>query len=81
MDAEPVDPEKSLYTILYHKCPECRRASLPTSEGPVGIDAEVVERVEADARKVVIEDREKRPDGGGETWAVVTHPRSSKKFT
>ncbi len=62
---DSVDPEKSLYTILYHKCPECRRASLPTSEGPVEIDARVVERVEGDARKVVIEDHEERSDGGG----------------
>ena len=65
LDHGPVDPEKSLYTILYHKCPECRRASLPTSEGPVEIDANVVERVEGDARKVVIEDHEQRPDDGG----------------
>ncbi len=65
MDHGPVDPEKSLYTILYHKSPECRRASLPTSEGPVEIDAVVVERVEGDARKVTIEDREEVSDDGG----------------
>ncbi len=49
-------PEASLYTILYHRCPDCRRASLPTAEGPVEIDPGVVERVEADARKVALGD-------------------------
>ncbi len=57
-----VNSETSLYTILYHKCPECRRASLPTPDGPVAIEAEVVERVEGDARRVVLEDSEPSPE-------------------
>ncbi len=65
-----VNPETSLYTILYHKCPECRRASLPTPDGPVAIEAEVVERVEGDARRVVLEDSEPSPEVDGDGAAA-----------
>jgi hypothetical protein len=41
----------SLYTILYHRCPDCRKAHLPTAEGPVEIPAEVVDAVESAAKK------------------------------
>ncbi len=61
---DPVDPEKSLYTILYHRCPDCRRAGLPTADGLVEIDSVVVDRVEGDARKIVIENSEEETPGG-----------------
>ncbi len=67
-------PEKSLYTILYHTCPECRRSSLPTPEGPVEIASEVVERVEGDAQKVVIEESEVRPQVEDEGPPEIDRP-------
>ena len=41
-------------TILYHLCPECRKAHLITGEGPVEVPAERIEAVETCARKVEI---------------------------
>jgi hypothetical protein len=49
-----VELKSSPFTILYIVCPECRTAYISTRDGPVEIPMEVVERVEADARKVVI---------------------------
>ncbi|MBI4584700.1 MAG: hypothetical protein HY717_11860 [Planctomycetes bacterium] len=49
-----VEREDSLFTILYVLCPECRKASLPTAEGPIELPPEVVERVEPEAKKVTI---------------------------
>lgn len=46
--------DDSIYTILYHRCPECSAAHLPTQEGPVEIPREAVERVESEAKKVVV---------------------------
>ena len=46
------EKEESLYTILYHSCPSCRKASVQTVDGPVEIDRAIVERVEEEAEKV-----------------------------
>ncbi len=35
-------------------CPQCRKASLPTADGPIELPPEVVERVEPEANKVTI---------------------------
>jgi len=48
------EKEESLYTILYHSCPSCRKASVRTVDGPVEIDRAIVERVEEEAEKVHI---------------------------
>jgi hypothetical protein len=60
-----VEREDSLYTILYHRCPECRKAHLPTPEGPVEIPAEVVDAVESEAKKVMITPKEESAAGVG----------------
>ena len=46
------EKEDSIYTVLYHQCQDCGVSSLPTADGPVEIDREVLERVSGDARKV-----------------------------
>ena len=46
--------DDSLYTILYHRCTDCRATHLPTAEGPVEIPEETVDRVEGEARTVDI---------------------------
>ena len=58
LSTDPVDARKvrddSLYTILYHRCTDCRATHLPTAEGPVEIPEETVDRVEGEARTVDI---------------------------
>jgi hypothetical protein len=48
-DGQRVERDQSPYTILYHQCPTCEKATLPTTDGPVDLPKEVVERVEGDA--------------------------------
>ncbi|MGH9360584.1 MAG: HNH endonuclease, partial [Thermoanaerobaculia bacterium] len=63
------EKEEPLFTILYHLCPPCREARRPavmmTRDGPVEVPVEVVERVEAEARKETItpEEEELPPEG------------------
>jgi hypothetical protein len=61
-----VDRDDPLSTILYHLCPPCRekrgKAHLITRDGPVEVPVEEVERVEANARKVVISPEEEDPE-------------------
>jgi hypothetical protein len=61
-----VELKSSPFTILYHLCTNCRTAHLSTPEGLVEIPAEVVERVEGDARKVVIPPEEEAEPAVGE---------------
>ncbi|MBI4584821.1 MAG: hypothetical protein HY717_12470, partial [Planctomycetes bacterium] len=49
-----VEREDSIFTILFVRCPECRKASLPTADGQIELPTEVVERVEPEANKVTI---------------------------
>ncbi|MBI4582819.1 MAG: hypothetical protein HY717_02125 [Planctomycetes bacterium] len=49
-----MEREDSIFTILYTLCPDCRKARLPTAEGPIELPLEVVERVEPEANKVTI---------------------------
>jgi hypothetical protein len=37
------------YALVYHTCPECRRAKLQTEDGFVEVDREEIERVEGEA--------------------------------
>ena len=32
------EKEESVYTILYHSCPDCRKTSIQTRDGPVDMD-------------------------------------------
>jgi len=71
LDTEPqatpkgrTEKESSIYTVLYHQCQSCGASSLPTADGPVEIDREVVERVAAEARKVTIEPEEESASAG-----------------
>ena len=50
--------EESIYTVLYHRCPQCRTTHLATTDGPIEIPSEVVDRVEGEAVKVVISPEE-----------------------
>jgi hypothetical protein len=59
-----VEREESLYTILYHLCPQCRSAKLSRPEGLVDIPTELVERVEGEAKKVSISPEEEAPPSG-----------------
>ncbi|MCI0670846.1 MAG: HNH endonuclease, partial [Myxococcaceae bacterium] len=47
--AEPAE------TILYHRCPQCKRAVIHTPEGLVEITGEEIERIEGRARVEVLE--------------------------
>jgi 5-methylcytosine-specific restriction endonuclease McrA len=51
--------QESLETILHQVCPSCRNARLRTDEGPVEVPIEHVERVEGEAKKVVISPEKK----------------------
>jgi hypothetical protein len=64
----------SLYTILYHRCPDCRRDHLITEDGPVAVPAEVVERVEAGAAKVECGPENEAPGVPGEPQPAIDRP-------
>jgi hypothetical protein len=53
-DPARVEGRKSIYTILYHRCPDCRKNHVATKDGPVEISGEVVDLVEAEAHKRTI---------------------------
>ena len=55
--------DDSLFTILYHRCPDCRKTYLSTPEGLVEIAGEVVDRIENEAEKVTLAPRE-------DTWTM-----------
>ena len=60
--ANRVGRPDSLNRILYHRCPECRRAFLPTPDGLVEIPGSVVDRIEPEAEKITIRpEEEERP--------------------
>ena len=73
-----VDREDSIYTILYHRCPDCRSSHLATEDGPVEVPPEVVERVEAGAHRVEIrpEDEVTATASAGEPDIDRPNPRS-----
>ena len=58
-----VERDDPLYTILYHSCPDCGKAHLPTPEGLVEIPGDVVDAIEAEAKKVTITPQEELPGG------------------
>ena len=58
-----VERDDPLYTILYHRCPDCGEAHLPTPEGLVEIPGDVVDAIEAEAKKVTITPEEELPGG------------------
>ena len=74
LESDPVtgDSEKRikrddpLYTILYHQCPDCKKAHLPTQHGPVEIPREVVECIAGEADKVTISPEEEMPTFSGD---------------
>jgi hypothetical protein len=59
-----VEREDSIYTILYHRCPDCHRSHLATEDGPVEVSTEAVDRVEGRAHKVEIQPEEEVPPAG-----------------
>ncbi len=82
------EKEESVYTIPYRACPECRKASVQTKDGPVEMDPAAVERVEAEAEKVHIRAEEeltpfeaepKSADGASERVDKPNTPALRKK--
>jgi hypothetical protein len=59
-----VEREDSIYTILYHRCPDCHSSHIATEDGPVEVSSEAVDRVEAGAHKVEIKPEEEVPPSG-----------------
>ena len=67
------EKDNSIFTILYHVCPPCRQegrssATMITSDGPVEVPIEEVERVEAEAHQETIRPEDEvqpPPDGNG----------------
>lgn len=56
-----VEREDSIFTILYHRCPDCHRSHIATEDGPVEVSPEAVEQVEGRAHKVEIKPEEEVP--------------------
>ena len=50
----------SPWTMVFHRCPDCRRGTLETEDGRVEIEESVLDRVEGGADHVVIEDEASR---------------------
>jgi hypothetical protein len=74
-----VDREDSIYTILYHHCPDCRSSHLATEDGPVEVPPEVIDRVEAGAQRVEIRPEDEvaaSAASGGEPAIDRPNPRS-----
>jgi len=77
--------EDSIYTVLYHHCPGCRKSHLITAEGPVEVPTEVVERIEGEAERVeiapkeetAIEIAEEVPEEGAEKRPQIDKANSS----
>ena len=77
--------EESIYTVLYHQCPGCRKSRLITAEGPVEVPTEVVERIEGEAERVeiapeeevAIEIAEREVEGQLEIKPEIDKPNSS----
>jgi hypothetical protein len=61
MESPGVEREDSPYLVLYRLCRRCRNPQVMTSEGPVEVPPEVVERVEDGARKAEILPEEETP--------------------
>jgi hypothetical protein len=61
------DPERSVtagraerddspFTVVFHRCPDCRRAAVESAEGRVEVAEEAMDRIEASAEHFVVED-------------------------
>ena len=62
-EAGPTPPgrregEEPVYTVLYHRCPDCRRSHVATADGLEEVEPAVVERIEGEAEQVEIDPRE-----------------------
>ncbi|MBI4606329.1 MAG: hypothetical protein HY721_30560, partial [Planctomycetes bacterium] len=68
--------EEPAYTVLYQRCPDCRKAHLPAPEGLVSIPGEVVDRVEGKARRVEITPEEEEQRAGGIDAPVSGPPKT-----
>ena len=73
-----VEKEESIYTLLYHVCPGCRRASLPSGDGAVEIPEDVVRRVEGEARKVAIRPEEEVDEDAADSGDANRHRESGE---
>jgi hypothetical protein len=51
-----VEREDSPFTVVFHRCQDCRRAVVESAEGRVEVATEAIDRIEASAEHVVIED-------------------------
>jgi hypothetical protein len=57
LTAGRAEREHSPFTVVFHRCPDCRRAAVESAEGRVEVAAEAIDRVEVAAEHVVIDDK------------------------
>ncbi|RME55451.1 MAG: DUF222 domain-containing protein, partial [Deltaproteobacteria bacterium] len=75
-----VKNEEPLVTLVYHRCPECKKGRMATADGPVPVPAEVLDRIEPTAKVESIDEEDSAPatapgkppeENGGETEAAA----------
>jgi 5-methylcytosine-specific restriction endonuclease McrA len=49
---------RSIYQVIYQKCPDCTQSHILTQDGPVEVSHEHVQKIEVEAEKLVIEPHE-----------------------
>ena len=50
--------KQSPFVVVFHQCPDCRRAAVETEDGRVEISEDALERCRSSAEEVVIEPEE-----------------------
>jgi hypothetical protein len=56
VSAGRAEKEHSPFTVVFHRCPDCLRSAVESTEGRVEVPVEEMDRVEASAEHVVVED-------------------------
>jgi hypothetical protein len=67
VSAGRVERDHSPFTVVFHRCPDCRRAAVESAEGRVEVAAEAMDRIEASAEHVDLEN--KAPEASSEIQA------------
>jgi hypothetical protein len=76
-----VQREHSPFTVVFHRCPDCRRAAVESSEGRVEVSAEAMDRVEGSAEQVVWRvDSRQSTVREAETPAAGRQPPAASRF-
>jgi hypothetical protein len=81
-EKSPSPTAESPFRVVYRYCPACRAAAIATSDGPVEVDPEVVERVAGDAEVEEIGlEEEAPPEKAEEDTSPRKPPPNSPKLT